>query len=309
MIVILILLTLVAGAVIPLQTSINARLSQFTHSSFYASTLSFFVGTCTLAIIILLIAPHYFTLHTWQQFQFDYHWLIGGLMGVIFLTGNLILLPRIGASLTVVTTLSGQLLMSVMIDTFGWFHIPIQPLNIYKAIGVVILAVGIGFMNYHTSSKSSQGQRPKPLWLMTGVLFGFAPPIQTAINSSLGQMTHSPLFAALISFSVGTLTLFIITCVFHRRFSIVNNHEKFGALRWWYFIGGALGALFVTTNIIVAPLLGITLTLIIIMLGQIIMGLCIDHFGWMGIPKQTIQRNRILGLICIVIAIIIIQFN
>lgn len=309
MVIFLILLTLVAGAVIPLQTSINARLSQFTHSSFYASTLSFLVGTCTLAVIILLIEPHYFTIHTWQHFQFDYHWLVGGLMGVIFLTGNLILLPRIGASLTVVTTLTGQLLMSVMIDTFGWFHIPIQPLNINKIIGVAILAIGIGLMNYHTSSKPSQVQRQKPLWLMIGILFGFAPPIQTAINSRLGQITDSSLFAALISFSVGALTLFVITCVFHRRFSIVHNHEKFGALRWWHFIGGALGALFVTTNIIVAPLLGITLTLVIIMLGQIIMGLCIDHFGWIGIPKQTIQRNRILGLICIVIAIIIIEFN
>lgn len=49
----------------------------------------------------------------------DYHWWVGGLLGVCFLTGNLLLLPRLGAALTVVMTVAGQIIMGVMIDTLG----------------------------------------------------------------------------------------------------------------------------------------------------------------------------------------------
>ena len=47
----------------------------------------------------------------------DYHWWVGGLLGVCFLTGNLLLLPRLGAALTVVMTVAGQIIMGVIIDT------------------------------------------------------------------------------------------------------------------------------------------------------------------------------------------------
>lgn len=307
MILLLLLLTLCAGAVIPLQTSINARLHHFTHSSFYTSAISFLVGSLTLAIVILCFQPHYFTPHTLSTFQLDYRWVIGGLMGVIFLTGNLLLLPRIGASLTVVTTLSGQLIMSLLIDTFGWFHLPMRPLTIVKILGLILLFTGIILMNL--TSKQATNQIHNRIWLIVGVLFGAAPPIQTAINSSLGQLTHSSLFAAFVSFTVGTATLFLLTIIFHRRFKIYKRDTTSRPLRWWYFTGGMLGAIFVTTNIIVAPILGITVSLIIVMLGQIIMGLCIDHFGWLNAPTQAIHLKRILGLLCVIVAIFIIQLN
>lgn len=69
MIFVLMLLTLLAGTVIPIQTSINTRLRQYTQSAFYASTVSFFTGTCVLAIIIILSQPQYFFA---QYIQFLY---------------------------------------------------------------------------------------------------------------------------------------------------------------------------------------------------------------------------------------------
>ncbi|WP_274521362.1 DMT family transporter [Staphylococcus pseudintermedius] len=45
------------------------------------------------------------------------------------------------------------------------------------------------------------------------------------------------------------------------------------------------------------------------MVGQIIMGLLIDHFGLFGVPHRHITKQRLLGFMLIIIAIIIIQFN
>ncbi|MDF0012634.1 DMT family transporter [Staphylococcus pseudintermedius] len=305
----LLILRLVAGAVIPVQTSINSRLSRFTQSSLYASAISFTVGTLLLVILNFILNPHLLTAEAFGHYHFDYYWYVGGLMGVIYLTGNMILLPRIGASLTVVTTITGQILMSVLIDTFGWFNVDVQALHVMKVLGIVLLLIGIILMNLQKNAKQLAQSGHNGPWMLVGMIIGFTPPIQTAINSHLGQTLHSPFFASLVSFTVGASALIILTLMLHRHVKIHTTSEQHGPLKWWHFIGGALGVIFVTTNIILTPVIGVTFTLITVMVGQIIMGLLIDHFGLFGVPHRHITKQRLLGFMLIIIAIIIIQFN
>ncbi|EIN4283894.1 DMT family transporter [Staphylococcus pseudintermedius] len=305
----LLILGLVAGAVIPVQTSINSRLSRFTQSSLYASAISFTVGTLLLVILNFILNPHLLTAEAFGHYHFDYYWYVGGLMGVIFLTGNMILLPRIGASLTVVTTITGQILMSVLIDTFGWFNVDVQALHVMKVLGIVLLLIGIILMNLQKNAKQLSQSGHNGPWMLIGMIIGFTPPIQTAINSHLGQTLHSPFFASLVSFTVGASALIILTLMLHRHVKIHATSEQHGPLKWWHFVGGALGVIFVTTNIILTPVIGVTFTLITVMVGQIIMGLLIDHFGLFGVPHRHITKQRLLGFMLIIIAIIIIQFN
>ncbi|AVQ34210.1 hypothetical protein C7J88_08560 [Staphylococcus muscae] len=306
----LVLLGLLAGAVVPFQTSINTRLSYYTQSTFYASTISFFVGTLCLIFLTALLYPYPFTHSYWATVRIDETWFIGGVMGVLFLTGNLLLLPKIGASLTVITTITGQLFMGCLIDTFGWFYITPQPFTIVKAIGLLLLLLGIILMNMqrrHAMFKQSDSSIV--LWIIVGLIFGCAPPIQAATNSTLGQTVGSPIFASLISFSVGTLTLLVITTIFHRRFRIKHTHELYGPLKWWMFIGGALGVIFVTTIIVLTSQIGVTYTLVAVMIGQIMTSLIIDHFGLLGIPARKISQQRLWGLMIIILAVILIQFT
>ncbi|HEC2146860.1 TPA: DMT family transporter [Staphylococcus delphini] len=305
----LLILGLVAGAVIPVQTSINSRLSRYTQSSLYASAISFTVGTLLLVILNFILNPHLLTAEAFGHYHFDYYWYVGGLMGVIYLTGNMILLPRIGASLTVVTTITGQILMSMLIDTFGWFNVDVQTLHVMKVLGIVLLLIGIILMNLQKNAKQLTQTGHNGPWMLVGMIIGFTPPIQTAINSHLGQTLHSPLFASLVSFTVGASALIILTLVLHRHVKIHPTSEQHGPLKWWHFVGGALGVIFVTTNIILTPVIGVTFTLITVMVGQIIMGLFIDHFGLFGVPHRHITKQRLLGFVLIIIAIIIIQFN
>ncbi|EGQ3430379.1 DMT family transporter [Staphylococcus pseudintermedius] len=305
----LLILGLVAGAVIPIQTSINSRLSRFTQSSLYASAISFTVGTLLLVILNFILNPHLLTAEAFGHYHFDYYWYVGGLMGVIYLTGNMILLPRIGASLTVVTTITGQILMSMLIDTFGWFNVDVQALHVMKVLGIVLLLIGIILMNLQKNAKQLAQSGHNGPWMLSGMIIGFTPPIQTAINSHLGQTLHSPFFASLVSFTVGASALIILTLMLHRHVKIHATSEQHGPLKWWHFVGGALGVIFVTTNIILTPVIGVTFTLITVMVGQIIMGLLIDHFGLFGVPHRHITKQRLLGFMLIIIAIIIIQFN
>ena len=64
---------------------------------------------------------------------------------------------------------------------------------------------------------------------------------------------------------------------------------------------------FVTSNIILMPFLGTALTTIIAMMGQMIMGIIIDHFGLLGSPKNKITSRKLSGLLCIAIGIILLR--
>ena len=64
-----------------------------------------------LVVLNLIFNPQLLHIIHTQQTSFNYTWFVGGLLGVCFLTGNLLLLPRLGAALTVVMTVTGQIFM------------------------------------------------------------------------------------------------------------------------------------------------------------------------------------------------------
>ncbi|OHR83905.1 MULTISPECIES: DMT family transporter [unclassified Staphylococcus] len=303
----LFILGIVAGMMVPIQTSINARLGRFTESTFYASTISFFIGSLFLFILNVIFNPKLFDASFYSGHTIDYHWWVGGLLGVCFLTGNLLLLPRIGAALTVVMTVAGQIIMGVFIDTFGLLGASNHPFTLLKAVGILILLFGILLMNEIPKNKLEEKTNLMfYVWLIIGFIFGFAPPLQTTINSGLAQQMHNSLFASLVSFSVGTFALFILTLIFNRSLKIKVSQPDIGKIKPIHFIGGVLGVIFVTSNIILMPFLGAALTTIVAMLGQMLMGVLIDHFG-LGVPKNSITLRKFSGLIAIAIGIVLLR--
>ncbi|QFK17691.1 EamA-like transporter family protein [Staphylococcus aureus] len=296
------------GMLIPIQTSVNSRLSLYTKSPFYTSFISFSVGTICLIILNIIINPEVFTIHFYNNQSFNYTWVVGGLLGVSFLTGNLLLLPKLGATLTVIATVAGQIIMGVIIDTFGLFGATIHDFNLIKAIGILLLIVGIVIMNqFNKNNLLLTDQKYLLFWLLLGFIFGFFPPIQTTINSALASHTHSPAFASLVSFTIGSITLLILTAIFNSSLKLKTSHLKFGKLKPIYFTGGILGMAFVTANIILMPHMGAALTTLIGMFGQILMGILIDHFGLFGSPKIAMTSRKTIGLLCILTGIILLR--
>ena len=113
--------------------------------------------------------------------------------------------------------------------------------------------------------------------------------------------------ASLVSFTVGTIVLFILTLIFNKSLKVATFNNKQGKLKPIYFIGGILGVIFVTTNIILMPHLGAALTTIIVMLGQMLMGIIIDHFGLLGTNVNKVTPRKVSGIIAIMIGIILLR--
>ncbi|WP_033426521.1 DMT family transporter [Salinicoccus albus] len=305
----LIILGTIAGMLVPVQTSVNSRLASFTRSLIVASFYSFLIGSVFLLIFNLFANPGKLSPQFVFSHDISYIWFVGGIMGVIYLTGNMILLPKIGAALTVIMTVAGQMIIGLLIDTFGWFDAAVQPISVYRVSGILLMIAGIIFMNYKKKKDRAAASGSSNAWLLLGLFTGSMPPIQTAVNSALRIEVDSFLLAAFISFIVGTAALFLLSVLSTGNIKISGSSEKAGAIKPWHFAGGMLGAVYVTTNVILMPHLGATLTLMTTIFGQMLMGLLIDHFGLLGIPRQAVDMRRVIGVLMILSGILILQLS
>lgn len=126
---------------------------------------------------------------------------------------------------------------------------------------------------------------------------GVMTPIQTAANSRLRQSVNSSLVASLVSFSIGTL--FLTAATFIERGSFLFSPKLFTDLPVWAWLGGLCGLYALTINIIIFPKLGSMQTALMPILGQISMGMIIDHFGLLRTSVHQFGLLRAVSLLLI----------
>jgi bacterial/archaeal transporter family-2 protein len=72
---------------------------------------------------------------------------LGGLIGAFAVIAGLLFLSYVGAGTFAGLTTSANILMSPAIDHFGWFHLPARPMNIWRAVGAVLIVGGIALIS------------------------------------------------------------------------------------------------------------------------------------------------------------------
>ncbi len=142
------------------------------------------------------------------------------------------------------------------------------------------------------------------LLLPAALAAGMAVPTQFAINSQLRQVVGGPVLAAALSFLVGTIVLFATAAVVRRS---VPDLGPIMSAPPWMWLGGLLGAVFVCASIVLIPRLGATTTVGLLLTGQVIASITIDHFGLFGVPVQPASIPRLLGAVLIIIGVVIVQ--
>ncbi|GAB3881310.1 DMT family transporter [Kibdelosporangium lantanae] len=137
-------LGLIAGAVLPIQGALNAKLRADLAAPVTVAMISFVVATLTIAIVLLVLratnrtpAPQ---LRPLAQMPW-WGWL-GGACAAIYVTATFLLIPQIGAATTVALTVTGQQLASAIVDNLGLFRMPKRPLTKRRIIGLTLLVTG-----------------------------------------------------------------------------------------------------------------------------------------------------------------------
>lgn len=144
---------------------------------------------------------------------------------------------------------------------------------------------------------------PTILAIAAVVLSGAATAFQAPTNAKLMEAVGSPVNAALVSFAVGTAALAMIAVVLQARPDMTATR----ALPWWTWIGGLYGAIFVVASAYAVPRLGVATTITVMVAGQLILSLLLDHFGAMGVPKQPMNISRIAGIAFVIAGVLLVR--
>lgn len=132
-------LTAGAGGLIALQAPINATLGKAI-GTWQAVFFSFLTGTLVLAVIVAFASGGFGQIAEARSLPLYY--LVGGILGAVYVTCSLISVRAIGAGGIAAATIAGQLTLSIIVDRLGLFGVTQSPITVAKVIGVALLVIG-----------------------------------------------------------------------------------------------------------------------------------------------------------------------
>ncbi len=126
--------------------------------------------------------------------------------------------------------------------------------------------------------------------ILIGLLGGVAVGLQSPLAGAMGQRVG------------GTASSFIIHisgAVFSGLWLLVRGGERireWRSLPWYMLAAGVFGLILYQTISVTLPRLGSTMMVVLIIIGQLVLGVIIDHFGLFGVTQRPVDLLRILGI-------------
>ena len=142
------------------------------------------------------------------------------------------------------------------------------------------------------------------LWILLALVAGTMLPIQGALNTRLGREGQSPFHASMISFIIGALSVALYV-------ALTRQSVSWSGLRGapaYAWLGGVLGAFYVTVIILAFPRLGPGLTFALVVAGQMIVSLLLEHLDILVAQQNPITAVRLGGVALIIAGVILIKF-
>ncbi|KUM52027.1 DMT family transporter [Rheinheimera sp. EpRS3] len=136
------------------------------------------------------------------------------------------------------------------------------------------------------------------LLILLVVAGGMGLSVEAGLLGPLGSEVGE-LWATFSIFGVGAALTFLLMLFFSPR-----NSPSFFVQPPLLLLGGVLGPVYVVILTLAAPAIGIAMTMIGILAGQVFKSLIIDHYGLFGTARRKIDVKRIIALLFIVAALV-----
>ena len=132
--------TVVAGSLVALQAPINSKLGKAV-GTFTAASVSFAIGLAVLVAITLVFGEGFGKIG--EAFHLPWYYLLGGVLGAVYVTTVLLSVREIGAGSVAAATIAGQLTASVIVDQLGILGLEQRSLSVARVCGLALLAAGV----------------------------------------------------------------------------------------------------------------------------------------------------------------------
>lgn len=143
----------------------------------------------------------------------------------------------------------------------------------------------------------------KLIWIVMALLAGAFLPIQAGLNSRMGKAIESPVYASMMSFITGAIAVFIYILLTKQQVSWAGLKTIPG----YTWVAGALGAFYVTTVILAFPRIGPALTFGLVVLGQMVIAVILDHFNILVTHQHSFNIWKLLGILLIVGGVVLVR--
>ncbi|MBM3983185.1 MAG: DMT family transporter [Planctomycetes bacterium] len=131
--------------------------------------------------------------------------------------------------------------------------------------------------------------------------------LQASANGNFRKsLGDNPLWAAAFSICGTVLTATVAMLVLRPP---VPSADAIRAAPWWNWIGGPLGALIVLAGAALTRELGAALFIALVVGGQLLCSLLLDHFALLGLQQQPITPIRVLGALLVVAGVVCIKYQ
>ncbi|TPX38155.1 hypothetical protein SmJEL517_g00266 [Synchytrium microbalum] len=142
--------------------------------------------------------------------------------------------------------------------------------------------------------------------LVFSVAGGTCLALQAAANGRLGLVTNSRPFAALTSIFLGCFPL----CFLYLWDSNMTRTTDFRRIwkngKWWMFLGGQYGALYMLSTSFLVQRLGTAIMLGVSVTCMLFMATVLDHFGVLNLQRRPATIGRIVGVLMMAVGIILV---
>lgn len=136
-----ILLAFGAGVSIVIQQALNSNLRTELNSAAWSGFVSYSAGLACMALLVIALREPLPPVGVMARIPW-WAWT-GGVFGAIFIGLGIVLVPKLGAATFIALLVAGQMIGSVVFDHFGWLGLAQRPIDLSRAIGVLLLIAGV----------------------------------------------------------------------------------------------------------------------------------------------------------------------
>jgi transporter family-2 protein len=132
---------ILGGALQTCGAAMNGQLNKSLVNPFLASAVSFLIITFFFMALFFAM-PH--PLPAMRNLREMPWWAVfGGLVGAVQVFAGLSFVHKVGTGNFMALTVSAALIASLVVDHFGWFRMDVQPVNLTKLTGALLLVGGV----------------------------------------------------------------------------------------------------------------------------------------------------------------------
>ena len=142
------------------------------------------------------------------------------------------------------------------------------------------------------------------LYVLT-MLLGIVLAVHLAMNGKVGSIIANPRVANAVFWCIGAATALLIGLTGWQQGAMAPLARVHPLL----LTAGMLGACLVFAIAWLIPKIGAGPVMITLLAGQILGGLLMSHFGWLGSPVQPVTAMKLMGVLLMIAGVVLATFT